>query len=55
MCLYIVDILIFGISIKIINDTKSFLSSTFDMKDLGLVDAILGIKLIRLLQGISIT
>ena len=27
--------LIFGTNLEIINDTKSFLSSNFDMKDIG--------------------
>jgi hypothetical protein len=33
--LYVDDILIFGTSIDVINDVKSFLSQNFDMKDLG--------------------
>ena len=47
LCLYVDDILIFGSNMHFINDVKSFLSSNFDMKDLGLVDVILGIKLIK--------
>jgi len=39
--------LIFGTNLKIINDTKLFLSSNFDMKDMGEVDVILEIKIIR--------
>ena len=39
--------LIFGINLEIINDTKSFLSSNFDMKDMGEVDVILEIKITR--------
>ena len=39
--------LIFGTNLEIINDTKSFLSSNFDMKDMGEVDVILGIKITR--------
>jgi hypothetical protein len=35
LCLYIEDILIFGINIDIINKVKSFLTKSFDMKDLG--------------------
>jgi hypothetical protein len=45
--LYVVDILIFGTSIDVINDVKSFLSQSFDMKDLGEADVILNIKLIK--------
>jgi len=44
---YVDDILIFGSNMHFINYVKSFLSSNFDMKDLGPVDVILGIKLIK--------
>jgi hypothetical protein len=47
LCLYVGDILIFRTSIDVINDVKSFLSQSFDMKDLGEEDAILNIKLIK--------
>ena len=47
LCLYVNDILIFGSNMHFINDVKSFLSRKFDMKDLGRVDVILGIKLIK--------
>ena len=33
LCLYVDDILIFGTNIDIINEVKSFLSKSFDMKD----------------------
>ena len=33
--LYVDDILIFGISLNIVNSTKYFLSSNFDMKDMN--------------------
>jgi hypothetical protein len=46
LCLYVDDILIFGTSLDVINDVKSFLSNNFDMKDLGEADVILNIKLI---------
>ena len=45
------DILIFGSNMQFINDVKSFLSTNFDMKDLGLVDVILDIKLIEKNDG----
>jgi hypothetical protein len=35
LCLYMDDILIFGINMKVIHEVKSFLSKCFDMKDLG--------------------
>ena len=47
LCLYVDNILIFGSNMHFINDVKSFLSNNFDMKDLGPVDVILGIKLIK--------
>jgi hypothetical protein len=47
LCLYVDDTLIFGTGIDVINDVKSFLSQSFDMKDLGEADVILNIKLIK--------
>src|SRR6266540_7503216 len=47
LCLYMDDILIFGTNIDVINKVKSFLSKSFDMKDLGEADVILNIKLIK--------
>nr|AAR01736.1 putative Gag and Pol polyprotein [Oryza sativa Japonica Group]ABF97792.1 retrotransposon protein, putative, Ty1-copia subclass [Oryza sativa Japonica Group] len=47
LCLYVDDILIFGTNLEVINEVKSFLSQNFDMKDLGVADVILNIKLIR--------
>jgi len=47
LCLYVDDILIFGTNIDVINEVKSFLSKSFDMKDLGEADVILNIKLIK--------
>ena len=47
MTLYVDDLLIFGSNIECINETKSFLPRTFDIKDLGPVDVILGIKVIK--------
>ena len=47
-------ILIFGTNIDAINEVKSFLSKSFDMKDLGEADVILNIKLIKGENGITI-
>ena len=55
LCLYVDDILIFGTNMKVINEVKSFLSKSFDMKDLGESDVILNIKLIRNESGITLT
>jgi hypothetical protein len=52
LCLYVDDILIFGTSIDVINDVKSFLSQNFGMKDLGEASVILNIKLIKGENGI---
>ena len=47
LCLHVDDMLIVGSDDKIITSTKNILNSMFDMKDIGLADVILGIKLIR--------
>ena len=49
------DILIFRMNIDVINDVKSFLSKSFDMKDLGEADVILNIKLIKGANGITLS
>jgi hypothetical protein len=54
LCLYVDDILIFGTSTRVIDEIKSFLSRCFDMKDLGPVDVILNIKLIKCEDGITL-
>ncbi|XP_050896655.1 uncharacterized mitochondrial protein AtMg00810-like [Lathyrus oleraceus] len=48
------DLLIFGSNTHIINDVKSLLRNNFDMKDLGEARVILGIKITRFEQGISL-
>jgi hypothetical protein len=45
--LYVDDILIFGTSFDVINEIKTFLGQSFNMKDLGEADVILNIKLIK--------
>ena len=47
ICLYVDDMLIFGTSLEVVCETKKFLGSKFDMKDLGKVEVILGIKITR--------
>ena len=47
LCLYVDDILIFGNNINVIEEVKDFLSSNFEMKDLGETDVILNTKLLR--------
>ena len=47
VCLYVDDMLIIGSDDKMITVTKNMLNSRFGMKDLGLADIILGIKIKR--------
>lgn len=55
ICLYVDDMLIFGTSMKLVNEGKAFLSSCFDMKDMGEAIVILGIKIIKSSNSISLT
>lgn len=55
LCLYVHDILLFGSNIRIINKTKSFLCNKFEMKDMGVANVILGLKLSRSINGIVIS
>jgi hypothetical protein len=52
ICLYVDDMLIFGTNFESIENTKNFLSSSFDMKDLGIADVILGIRIVRNENGL---
>jgi hypothetical protein len=47
LCMYIDDILILGMSLDVIKETKDFLSNNFEMKDLGEADVILNSKQLR--------
>ena len=47
LCLHVDDILIFGTSLNVIKEVKDLLSNNFEMKDLGEVDVILNVKLLR--------
>jgi hypothetical protein len=51
LCLYVDVVLIFGSDINMIKEVKDFLSSNFEMKDLGEADVILNIKLLRKENG----
>jgi hypothetical protein len=55
ICLYVDDMLIFSNSISCIKDTKDFLSSHFDMKDMGIANTILGIKLHKIGNAYAIS
>ncbi|XP_068331482.1 uncharacterized protein [Pyrus communis] len=47
VCLYVDDMLIMGTNKDMINSTKKMLNSSFDMKDMGLADVILGVRILR--------
>ena len=55
LCLYVDDILLFGNNLRIVNETKSFLSRKFEMKDMGEANVILGFRLTRSADGITIS
>ncbi|GJR87328.1 retrovirus-related pol polyprotein from transposon TNT 1-94 [Tanacetum coccineum] len=55
LCLYVDDMLIIGSNDKMIKSTKDILKSKFDMKDIGLADVILGIKIIRTQNGLVLS
>jgi len=55
VCLYVDDLLILGNNPAIIKSTKDMLSSRFDMKDLGQADVILGVKILKTLQGYALS
>ena len=47
--------LILGTNLQVVIETKSFLRSKFDIKDLGEAEMILGIKIIRMLNGLNLS
>ena len=55
VCLYVYDMLIVGSDDKMITSTKNMLNSRFDMKDMGLADVILGIKIKRTSDGLVLS
>ena len=55
VCLYVDDMLIIGSDDKMITSIKNMLNSRFNMKDMGLADVILGIKLIRTSYGLILS
>ncbi|GJV28930.1 retrovirus-related pol polyprotein from transposon TNT 1-94, partial [Tanacetum coccineum] len=52
---YVDDMLIVGSNDKMIRSSKDMLKSKFDMKDMGLADVILGIKIIRTQNGLVLS
>jgi len=55
ICLYVDDMLIFGTDLYQVQLTKRILSSEFDMKDMGQANVILGIRIIRDDESITLT
>ena len=55
VCLYVNDMLMVGSDYKMITSTKNMLNSKFDMKDLGLIDLILGITIKRTLDELILS
>ncbi|GKB90260.1 pol polyprotein [Tanacetum coccineum] len=55
LCLYVDDMLIVGSNDKMITSTKDMLKSRFDIKDMGLADVILEIKIIRTQNGLVLS
>jgi hypothetical protein len=52
LCLYVDDILIFGTSLDVMNEIKTLLCQSFNMKDMDEADVILNIKLIKGEKGL---
>nr|GEX39986.1 zinc finger, CCHC-type [Tanacetum cinerariifolium] len=55
ICLYVDDMLIFGTDQNQVDKTKEFLSLNFSMKHIGEADVILGIRIKRENEGLTIT
>ncbi|KAL0296315.1 UNVERIFIED_CONTAM: Retrovirus-related Pol polyprotein from transposon TNT 1-94 [Sesamum radiatum] len=55
VCLYVDDMLIMGSNRDIILTTKKILTKHFDMKDMGLADVILGIKISKTSDGLALS
>ena len=55
ICLYVDDILIKGSNNEIIKTTKEMFNNKFEMKDLGVADVILGIKISKTSDGLTLS
>ena len=55
VCLYVDDMLILRTNIEVIKSIKIMLSNNFDTKDHKVTDVILGIKITRTLDVISLS
>ena len=54
-CLFVDDMLIVDSDDKMIISTKNMLNLRFDMKDMGLADVILRIKILRTSDGLILS
>ena len=55
LCLYVDDMLIIGSDDKMVKSTKAMLNARFDIKDMGLADVILGVKILRTSDGLVLS
>ena len=55
ICLYVDDMLIMGSNNEVIKTTKEMFNNKFDMKDLGVADVILGIKISKTSDGLILS
>ena len=55
ICLYVDDMLIMGSNNEVIKTTKKMLNNKFNMKDLGVTDVILGIKISKTSNGLILS
>ena len=55
ICLYVDDMLIMGSNNEVIKTTKKMLNNKFNMKDLGVADVILGIKISKTSDGLILS
>ena len=55
LCLYVDDMLIVGSNDEIIKSTKKMLNSKFDMKDMGIADVILGVRISKISSGLVLS
>ncbi|KAK6146502.1 hypothetical protein DH2020_020371 [Rehmannia glutinosa] len=55
VCLYVDDMLIIGSNHDIIKNTKKMLTQNFDMKDMGVANVILGIKISKTSGGLVLS
>ena len=55
ICLYVDDMVIFGTDTEAVKDTMKFLLFKFNIKDMGLANVILGIKIVSTTKGCTLT